>query len=361
MLYIILLVFIAAALYGVWLNARIIRQAQLLWLLAVAVEKQLPLADEVEAYADDSRGRWRYKLLQLAELLRSGASLPVALDRVRGLLSPNALLAVRVGAASGTLAKTLRVAADAFTTRKATTAGSPNSILLYTFVLFWVMAAIVSFIMIYIIPKFKKIFEDFGTELPSLTILVIDLSDTVVTYSLLLVPLMLFLMWMVAVCHVALVTRQVPRAGPFGLLGALLPRLFVPDILRMLVVIVEAGRPLPGAFTTLSTAHPNKAMRRRLGRIADRLLDGSDTWRVLAHDGLLTNREAAVLDSAQRVGNLPWALGEMANAISRRLNFRWGVLLELVRPVLILGLASMIAFIVVGMFLPLVKLIHDLS
>ena len=76
------------------------RRGALLWVLAIAVEKQLPLVPVLEAFADDSRGLWRTRTLELAAALRSGVSLPDALQELPGVVPHSAVLAARVGAAA---------------------------------------------------------------------------------------------------------------------------------------------------------------------------------------------------------------------------------------------------------------------
>ncbi len=343
------------------LRAKVARQGALLWVLAISAEKQLPLVDEIEALAEDSRGQWRGKLHDLADLLKAGISLPDALEQIPGILPPNVLLAARVGAESGTLGPALRLAAAAFTKRQETIPSSSRGVFVYLCALLCCMVLVVSFIMYYIIPKFKKIFEDFDTELPGLTIGVINLSEVFVEYFYLFLPVLLFLAWVATTLHVAALTRTIPTAGPFRLLSALLPRLYVPDILRNLVLVIEGGRPLAGAVSTMAQSHSQRSLRLRLIQVEEDLNQGDDCWQSLIEAGLLRHGEAAVLAAAQRAGNLPWALRETARSIERRLEFRFAVLLELVRPVLLLGVGILVATFVVGMFMPLIKLLNDLS
>ena len=259
------------------------------------------------------------------------------------------------------------MAAAAFTKRRESIASSddnPSSfqgVLLYLTVVLTCMVCIVGFVMYYIIPKFKKIFADFGTELPGMTMMLIDVSDVCVNYFFLILPVLAFLMWVVATCHVATETGTIPTIGPFRLLGALLPRPYVPDILRNLMIVVQAGRPLAAAVSTMAQGHSQRSLRRRLAKVEEELHQGADCWQSLIEVGLLRQGEAAVLAAAQRVGNLPWALRGIARSIERRLQFRLAVLMEFVQPALLLCLGGVVATIVVGLFMPLMKLLNDLS
>ncbi|HTI51034.1 MAG TPA: type II secretion system F family protein, partial [Planctomycetaceae bacterium] len=89
-------------------RAQAARQATLLWTLAVAVEKQVPLAPFLEALGDEAPGRWRWMLRGLAGLLHSGSSIPDALDAMPGLLPVETVAMIRVGAETGRLGPALR-------------------------------------------------------------------------------------------------------------------------------------------------------------------------------------------------------------------------------------------------------------
>ncbi|MFN9039686.1 MAG: type II secretion system F family protein, partial [Planctomyces sp.] len=54
--------------------------------------------------------------------------------------------------------------------------------MIYPAAVITVAVAIVSFIMIWIIPKFKEIFLGFGVELPGVTVFLIDISDWMLNY-----------------------------------------------------------------------------------------------------------------------------------------------------------------------------------
>ena len=45
----------------------------------------------------------------------------------------------------------------------------------------------------YFVPRFKKIFDDFGTQLPGPTMVVVNISDFLVSYWFLVVPLIMLL------------------------------------------------------------------------------------------------------------------------------------------------------------------------
>ena len=110
-----------------------------------------------------------------------------------------------------------------------------------------------------------------------------------------------------------------------------------------------------------SDLHPAHTIRRRIATVADSVEQGHDCWQALLEVGLVSRREAALLSSAERAGNLDWALRRTADNVDSRISFRFNALVEFVRPVLMLVYAGIVGVVVVGLFMPIVKLLSDLS
>jgi type II secretory pathway component PulF len=92
-----------------------------------------------------------------------------------------------------------------------------------------------------------------------------------------------------------------------------------------------------------------------------RIQNGEELIDAMAGCRLIRSSEAAFLKSALRTRHLDWGLRHLAAAIERRRN-RWlRGLSGIVAPLLIFGLSLAVLFVVAGLFMPLVKLISELS
>jgi type II secretory pathway component PulF len=339
------------------------RQTTLLWTLAVAVEKQFPLVPFLEALADEGGGRWRMKVRGLAELIAAGVSIPDALEAVPRLLPGDTVALIRVGAQTGNLSGALREAAGLARRRSENNGMRFQGTLLYLCGLLFILAVISSFIMIWIIPKFKAIFQGFETRLPPLTEAVIQACDLGAAYWYLAVafPLAIAAMWLVP-SAVAEAMGWAPAWGRPGRLSYYyFPRFKTPHILRCLSIAVDAGRPLSDALAALAARHADKLLRLRATVLADEIGRGNDCWQSLYRARMLRPGEAAMLEAAERVGNLAWALRGMADGIERRAEYRYQVAMEFVHPALILVIGSVIGIFCVSMFLPVIVLVRQLS
>ncbi len=339
------------------------RQATLLWTLAVAIEKNFPLASFLEALADEATGRWRWKVRGLADLITSGVSVPDALEAVTGVLPADTVALIRVGARTGNLTGALREAAALARRRSEHTEMRLQGTLLYLCLLFMVLGSISSFIMIWIIPKFKAIFEGFDTKLPALTETIIFAADLSAKYWYLMVvfPLLLLGMWLAMSISLEALGWGPAWDPPLAWTYDLWPRLKTPPVLRCLSIAVDAGRPLAEAMTTVATRHPDRRLRPRLRDLAAALVRGDDCWSSLSAARMLRPGEAALLEAAQRAGNLAWALRGMADGIERRTEYRYLLFMEFLQPALLVAVGTLIGTFCLGIFLPLTELLNKLS
>jgi type II secretory pathway component PulF len=234
------------------------------------------------------------------------------------------------------------------------------------FYLFFVIAALVSvltFIMLRIVPVFQRMFEEFGLKLPTMTIVLIDASDWIVRVGwIVLLPVMLVALLLglfILFQGVMSLTGWFPRDLP--LVWRFFRRYDGAVVMRGLALAVRRGQPMPEGLKLLAATYPIRRIGRQVAIAHARVMQGADWRHSLLLAGILTHTDAAVLAAAERVGNLPWALEEMADSTLRRQLYGLQVAMQLLYPVLVVLVAGVVGFIVIGLFLPLIALIQGLA
>ena len=135
----------------------------------------------------------------------------------------------------------------------------------------------------------------------------------------------------------------------------------IPRLLRRLRGAVVAKRPWPTALQPMVLKHPRDDIRSRLERVLGRVTAGMGVWPAMRDSGLLNTRDVSLLEMAERANNLEWALSALAESKERSLAHRWQVWLTVSVPVFTIAAGLVVLLICVGFFMPLVKLLHDLS
>jgi type II secretory pathway component PulF len=179
----------------------------------------------------------------------------------------------------------------------------------------WVLfglQAIAAYVLYRIVPQFQGIFASYGVALPEMTQVVSSAGGWLIETWLLpaLLLLQLALLLALPLTFLDWFSWDVPAVD------RLWRRRHAAAALRALSYGMEGGQPLPALLGALARHYPSRWARRRLRRVHHDVAFGADWLASLRAWGLLRRTEAAVLEAAQRVGNLPWACGSWPKASS---------------------------------------------
>jgi len=339
-----------------------LRQTGLLLVLAGGIGHGDVLLQTLRSHELESRGTWAAKVGQLRTLLEQGYPLSDALATVSELLPDPTISAIRVGERTATLSNVLIDEAQRISQndQSADSGGiSVSALLLAIPMLVIVIVGIVSFLIIFVIPKYKAIFSGFGTELPGPTLWLIDISSWLTTwwYALAL-PLVGIFALLDYFAHISMWHRL--QHGYYRL-AEHWPRYWVPGILRQLSLASISGHPLSEALDCVLVDLPPGRAATRISGVRHQAHAGLDVITAMRSGGLLTQREAVFLQCSQQNRHLDWALRHLAEAIEVRRSRYMRRLLNVLGPGLLIGLGMMVLFVCMAMFLPVVKLVNDLS
>lgn len=339
-----------------------LRQASLLMLLAGGVGHGDTLLQALRAHEQESKSIWAGKIGQLRMLLEQGHSLSGALSMISELLPDQTVTAIRVAEGTGALADVLMDEARRLheqTRSKSVSTGTLEQDLLWAAALLTVASAIVFFLIVFIVPKFKEIFIGFGVELPPSTITVIEVSDFAFSYwYLFIVPVtatVIAFFWLVYSSLWKKLTHGYPR------FAGLWPRYWLPGVLRTLSLSAACGQPLGRALDCVMQDLPPGRSATVVSALRHRVHGGEDAIAAMQSVGLLRASEAAFLHSSMRTHHLDWGLRHLADAVERRRRKLFRRLSQLIGPGVILIVGVIVMFLARGFFEPLITLLNDLS
>ncbi|QDT15934.1 type II secretion system F family protein [Alienimonas californiensis] len=370
MFFALMLVSLAAA-WALARRTRRLRAAALMGELAVAAKRELPMAEEFEGLGETLLRGDRERVRRAAAALDGGADLRTAL-RAGTLIPAASEPALAAGEASGTLPKALADEAARLARQAGGSAGAFWNVGFYLLATLFAVQAVLGFLMYYIVPKFKKIFEDFGLPIDGFpgyrgggwlavpwSGSLIEFSAVGVTYGLL--PLAALQLAAFAL-PLVLVVRQKGLRLPggrlsrrwFGSQGAHASR-----VTRALANAAEVGRPFPPVLTAYAAAANSRGPA--LAKLARRVEGGADVWPALRDARLLTAGEARLAATGTAAGNLPTVLRLIADrrdAVEERRRGRW---LALLQPAAVLLIGALVCWVALAFFTPLIRLLYDLG
>jgi len=239
--------------------------------------------------------------------------------------------------------------------------------MIYPIVVITFAVGIVSGIMIVVVPKFRDIFKDFGAQLPSLTMLLINISEWFVHGTppgwvvVFISPLVLFL-------FVKLLKKS--SGGRYAIdviklkipiLGNILSKTAVARFTRTLGTLISAGVPILEALTISKDTCGNEVYARALGNVHDSIREGESFANPLRAARICDAIVVNMIDVGEETGDLDKMLMKIADNYDEEVETLVGGLVSLLEPVMVVVLGGIVGFIVIALFLPLVTLINTVS
>jgi len=239
--------------------------------------------------------------------------------------------------------------------------------MIYPIVVITFAVLIVAGIMVAVVPKFKEIFKDFGTSLPSITQLLINISEWFVMGKppgwvvILFTPLGVFLFLKLLKQSksgryaVDLIKLKIP------ILGNILSKTAVARFTRTLGTLLAAGVPILEAINITRETSGNEVYARALGSIHDEIREGESFANPLRATKICDPIVINMIDVGEETGDLDKMLIKIADNYDEEVEVLVDGLVSLLEPVMVVVLGGIVGFIVIALFLPLVSLINAVS
>lgn len=342
--------------------------AELAGHLADVMRAGLPLAGGLSALAGElPDGKVRRGLRAMVAQLEAGRSLEAVLDSrsipadLRGLVRAG----LRTGHTGEVLSQYVRHAFHMHDLKRhiALAWGYPLILILSSL-------GILFFFLWHIVPQFREIFEDFGTELPSLTESLVWLSMAIRSeWQIILGVLggLLILAWVF--WRFGLTSAQRRRfLWCLPLIGPMIRAAALARFSRLLGLLIENNVPLPEALRLAGQG----AADAELGEAAMYLADVVETGRPLRGNEYACQRfpQTFVQLLSQIEGQKPMAgavktladaCASSAQMFESQTRVAAARIAAICQPLIVIFTGGLLGYLVIALFMPLIKLLNDLS
>lgn len=234
-----------------------------------------------------------------------------------------------------------------------------KSALMYPISVLVVAFAVVSVIMIWVIPSFKQVFSSFGGELPVPTLMVIALSEFFISYWYLIFGgigggIFLFLrLWNTSTKVQVAMDRLLLRMPIFGIL---VRKSCIARWLRTLATMFAAGVPLVEALDSVGGASGNAEYAQATLGIKQQVSIGASLTSAMTQSKLFPAMVLQMCAIGEESGSIDYMLGKAADFYEAEVDDMVAGISSLMEPIIIVILGSIIGGIVVAMYLPIFKM-----
>jgi general secretion pathway protein F len=326
--------------------------------LATLVLSNLPLAECLQAAAEQSRkAGTKALLLQVRSRVAEGHTLAYALGEFPQVFSEMYRAMVNAGEHAGFLGPVLSQLAD-YAEQRQYTAQKLKMAMIYPVILLAVAVAVVTALLVFVVPELIGIFAHSNRELPLLTRGLIATSDFLEAWG-----LWLFL----ALAGLAVGLRRFLRA-PARRRAWHRWLLRVPGLSRLLIavdtarfastlsILMASGVPLLEALRIAGQVLSNLVLREESLRVAERVQEGASLSKALGRGELFPPMMVHMVASGEASGELETMLERSAANQERELEMTLGTAMGLFEPLMVVVMGGLVLVIVLAILLPIFDL-----
>lgn len=385
--------------------------------LSILQDAGLPILRSLRILEQQQKpGALRNALMDTCDDIEAGSTLSEAMSKSPRVFNRLYVNMIRAGEAGGALEVILQRLAD-FQERAEALKRQVKGALIYPVMVVLVAVGILTFIMLKIVPAFQKIFDDFDTELPAMTQMLVTVSELTARFFYLIpiIPLAVFI-------GIKLLCKF--KQGKMGwdmfalripIFGQLVEKNTLARTTRTLGTLVSSGVPILEALNITRETAGNAVFERLYGKVSESIREGETIAKPLKeyskpgfHPVALTlwilvcslpmipaviglgvatgaplllagavvgglaymmkmNKRVVddlvvnMVDVGEETGELDTMLYKVADTFDDEVAVITSSLTKLMEPLLIIFLGGAVGFIVIALFMPLVSLIQNLA
>jgi len=333
--------------------------------LSTLISAGLPLLRSLRTLGKQEKNPNLKKImLSLAESVEGGTTFSEALAQHPKAFNKLYVNMVKAGELGGVLEVVLTRLAE-FAEKSQRIRGKVTSAMVYPIVVLTIAVGIVTFLMLFIVPKFEAIFKDMlgGRPLPFITQIIMDLSRFIQGNFLLIAGAI------TAIVFALKFAMRVPGVESaidsyklkIPLFGDMLTKTSVARFSRTLGTLVSSGVPILQALQITRDTAGNLRVSNAVENIHDNVKEGESMVTPMEASGIFPPMVVSMVQVGEETGQLPDMLTKVADVFEEEVDNAVAGLTSLLEPVMIVMLALVVGTIVVALFLPLITIIQDLT
>ncbi len=217
---------------------------------------------------------------------------------------------------------------------------------------------ILTVILIFVIPVFDKMFQDFGSALPVPTQIVVNMSRSFKSYILYIIPLLFLFVWIFKRYYSTEKGRlQVDNMILWSpVVGPLVRKVAVSKFTRTLSTMLQSGVPILDALGVVARTAGNKVIERAVIRVSASIAEGRPIAEPLEESGVFPPMVVQMINVGESVGALDAMLEKVADFYDEEVDQAVENLTAMLEPFMMVFLGGMIGGLVIAMYLPIFKI-----
>ncbi len=242
--------------------------------------------------------------------------------------------------------------------------------MVYPVIVMFIAVAILTFLMLFIVPKFKDMFADMGgAELPTISKVVFGFSDFMMAINF-IVPNAVWILFALFGVWVIFQFWGRTKGGRrlldtfklrIPLFGEIQRKSAVSRFSRTLGTLVTSGVPILQALNITKETAGNVVISEAISKVHESVKEGESIVQPLQASKVFPSMVISMVDVGEETGQLPEMLLKIADVYDDEVDNAVTALTSVLEPIMIVFLALVVGAIVFALFLPLIKIIQTMQ
>ncbi len=230
--------------------------------------------------------------------------------------------------------------------------------LVYPALLVTVVFGMLIFLVTYVVPQFAKLYQDMDAQLPTITLMMLEVGTHAQRYAPLtviiaVVALVALWQWKKTDRGAEAVDRAILR---FPLLGEVWLKYQVANFSRMLSTLLAGGMPLVPSLETAGASMSSRRILNGIQKAAVRVREGHALAKSLEAQEMFPDLSVEMIEVGESTGALPAMLNSVAEFYEEDVQTALGAAMALIEPLILIIMAIFVGGILISLYLPIFTL-----
>ncbi len=323
--------------------------------LAVMVETGVSISEALSCCSEQSESAGFKRVLEeVADDVRGGRELSSALGMHEKVFPTVMVSLVRASELSGTMGRMLERISK-YMAKEAATARKIKGALTYPAIMLGAVLVITSGLLLFVLPRFAKIYADRGASLPAPTKLLLGLSESLQTMWWAYLAGVIAIIGTIVAGFTTDAGRRIVDSIKLDtpIIGPLFRKLYITRSMRTLGTMLDAGVPILDMIPIVRAVTKNYHYDNLWDQVDQRLRNGSQLSATLFSSDLIPRSVAQMVFAGEKAGRMGEVLHKVAEYTEEEFDEQVKQSTSYIEPAMVVTLGAIIGFVAIALLLPI--------
>jgi len=324
--------------------------------LAALTLAQISLKDSLENIAKNANDELVKELFtKCYEGIDNGLSLSVTFEEYETYIGNLAVAMIKLGEQTGSLGEALNALADIYEDIEENRQKFKKA-MRYPLITLTAMGAAFTILILYVVPKFKDIFEQLNTELPLPTKILLGLEYAFSHFG----PVIIGVFILIFIIHKFMYKTNKDYKYKFDqfllklkIIGPIIQYSSISRFLLVLTELSKAGIPLIDALEIANGILENSVLREKIDGVIREINQGHSLTYALKKHELLDNITLQMISAGEEAGNLDTMLQNASAYYKTQFDQIVDGIGDAIEPIMMAVIGGLVLLLALGIFMPM--------